>query len=1223
MLMKRRLFFLFSALFAIVGGAKSQNVLTVYEGTEKNQYVPAYIYYFDDFTRSQFVIPADDLSSMNGGTITSIKFYTTSDYVPYTTDSEVDVYLKEVSYTTMNKFESKTSATIVYQGKLSIVAAGSGGEMTINLTTPFTPFTYQGGNLLVGIENTTDVSYKNIYFYGQTVNNAAYAGSNSSSLNGVTGSVRHFIPQTTFTYTGGSPVYDKPTALSVDDITTNSATISWTAPTDATGYTYQYKKASDDDWSTEKTTNNTSVELSGLTQGTNYNFRVKAVYNSDGESAFAIINFSTDCGTFSLPYEEGFESGLGCWSLVDCNTYTGLATGAQHDGNVGFYFYYSSNPPQYLISPEFDGASAIGVTFWYANYDSDYPETFHVGYSTTTKEASAFTWGEEITAADTEWTQFEGNFPAGTKYVAIKYTSNDQYYLFLDDFSFTAGSIVTKPTNLTATEIGTTSAKLNWEGSHDSYVLQYRTAAQATPLSVWHQVGDDVTPTNKLKTYTFDLSDYSGTGAIAIRHYNVSDMYYVNIDDIVVTNAGGTEVFSEDFESGSIPATWSNVDYDGDGYKWSIRNTTDPDKYNQAVLNGSYCATSASWIQNVGAVTPDNWLIIPDVELGGTLTLVARGQDPDYPADNFGVFVTQESYDPVSTGSWSSEINTTAKTYQLTDLSAGTPYEWQVKGILGTDETNWATSTFTTIQDGTKTFVTDGNWNVAANWFPTGVPTATDAVTIDADVIIPSGVTAVAKRATIGTGSITIEDGAQLKQGAASLKVTMLKEIDAASNGFITSPFNGRTEIGYNPSWSYVDDPTDGDFDFYAFDATAANGEWINYEVAGNTNHNFFYSGILWGEGYFYANDAATTLEFTGTTWSSLNYSMTKDVTYDGSSTSPYNGWRLIGNPYTCTAYVRYLDGDDNQTTATFYKLNDAGNGYDVYNNDISLAPGEAAFIKVTASGKILYSSEDLGGTISKTGTATAPYLPALGLAVNQGASNPNIVLANASSNATTLTTYNEETVNVILNGRSLVQNDSWNTLCLPFDVTLATSIFVDATAVKVLDNTSTTFAGNTLSVMFKEVPAMITAGTPFIVKWASGSGITNPTFSNVTINNTATASVTFTGGKFVGTFSPVTLTGNDMSLLYFGAENKLYWPSNDVNLKSFRAYFDLDGAVTAPDVVIDFEGNGDNEATGIFSTTNYTNEAGVWYDLQGRKLDTKPTAKGVYIVNGRKAIIK
>jgi hypothetical protein len=31
----------------------------------------------------------------------------------------------------------------------------------------------------------------------------------------------------------------------------------------------------------------------------------------------------------------------------------------------------------------------------------------------------------------------------------------------------------------------------------------------------------------------------------------------------------------------------------------------------------------------------------------------------------------------------------------------------------------------------------------------------------------------------------------------------------------------------------------------------------------------------------------------------------------------------------------------------------------------------------------------------------------------------------------------------------------------------------------------------------------------------------------------------------------------------------------------------------------------------------------GQWYDLNGRKLDGKPTKKGVYIQNGKKVVVK
>lgn len=47
------------------------------------------------------------------------------------------------------------------------------------------------------------------------------------------------------------------------------------------------------------------------------------------------------------------------------------------------------------------------------------------------------------------------------------------------------------------------------------------------------------------------------------------------------------------------------------------------------------------------------------------------------------------------------------------------------------------------------------------------------------------------------------------------------------------------------------------------------------------------------------------------------------------------------------------------------------------------------------------------------------------------------------------------------------------------------------------------------------------------------------------------------------------------------------------------------------------------SDATGI-STTNYTNFTnGDWYDLNGRKLQSVPTKKDVYILNGKKVVMK
>lgn len=51
-----------------------------------------------------------------------------------------------------------------------------------------------------------------------------------------------------------------------------------------------------------------------------------------------------------------------------------------------------------------------------------------------------------------------------------------------------------------------------------------------------------------------------------------------------------------------------------------------------------------------------------------------------------------------------------------------------------------------------------------------------------------------------------------------------------------------------------------------------------------------------------------------------------------------------------------------------------------------------------------------------------------------------------------------------------------------------------------------------------------------------------------------------------------------------------------------------------------------DNKTTGIYSASLNDNGGMInekWYDLQGRRYDTQPTRKGIYIHNGRKVVIK
>lgn len=249
-------------------------------------------------------------------------------------------------------------------------------------------------------------------------------------------------------------------------------------------------------------------------------------------------------------------------------------------------------------------------------------------------------------------------------------------------------------------------------------------------------------------------------------------------------------------------------------------------------------------------------------------------------------------------------------------------------------------------------------------------------------------------------------------------------------------------------------------------------------------------------------------------------------------------------------------------------------------------------------------------GTIPLTLTVTAPAVTCL-------------ALADASDNTTTITDHAGHTIAVTLQGHTLYKDGAWNTLCLPFDVTIASSPLAgDNVVAMMLDAATSGLDGSTLTLNF-EPAENIPAGIPFIIKWDNTSADLTETalvFSGVTINSTSTE-ISFTGGKFKGIYSPVPFEANDQSILFLGAANKLYWPNVSMTLNACRAYFQLDDGQQAREFVVNF---GDEMATSVLTAQCLMlDEADAWYSLDGRKLSKKPTAKGLYIHNGRKIVIK
>ena len=524
-----------------------------------------------------------------------------------------------------------------------------------------------------------------------------------------------------------------------------------------------------------------------------------------------------------------------------------------------------------------------------------------------------------------------------------------------DEIIFHTAVACVRPENLTEADITYTTVDLSWDGTNDSYVAQYGT---------WTQVGTDHITTSTLTPYTFDLSGFSGTGTVAIRHYNVTDMFRMNVDDIVVRNASNEIVYSQDFESGDIPSNISNIDLDGDGNDWDITSSN---------INGYYGVTSASWYNQV-ALTPDNWLVISDIPLGGSITFYAIGQDPSVPSENFGVFA-------IADNQFTEAYSGTETSCKITGLTEGTAYVWRVKGLCGAESSVWVSSMFKT-KDDLLVFATDGAWDETGNWTDAdgnsvaALPTVSNKVRIDANATIASGVVATAKSAVINGGSIIIEDGGQLKQGT-TVKVTMHKEITGYGAGheesadgyyFISTP-HSCSYFEENNTFPYVLNVTDGNYDLYAFDPTASQ-EWINFKA--ESSHSAFTTGSNTGlfnmKGYLYANEEDKDLTYVGTVSSSLNNTLTENFVYNASSTDRMNGFKLVGNPFTCNGYLSFTpEGGTTPSHIDFYVLNDEGNGYTLGTTSVALAPCQGALFYADASGVINYSSEDPSDKASRS----------------------------------------------------------------------------------------------------------------------------------------------------------------------------------------------------------------------------------------------------------------
>ncbi len=217
--------------------------------------------------------------------------------------------------------------------------------------------------------------------------------------------------------------------------------------------------------------------------------------------------------------------------------------------------------------------------------------------------------------------------------------------------------------------------------------------------------------------------------------------------------------------------------------------------------------------------------------------------------------------------------------------------------------------------------------------------------------------------------------------------------------------------------------------------------------------------------------------------------------------------------------------------------------------------------------------------------------------------------------------------VNVTLK-RSMVENE-WNTICLPFDVTVkqAKAAFGEGVKIAQLDDKST---GKTLS--FKTVDA-IKATAPYLIKPTIAAPTEGYKFEGVTIKaddkgNVAPNPVMTEGlYGFVGVYNPVDATENIQSTVFngdcyaafLGANNTIFKAAGGT-MKGFRAYFAIPNGTATSALRVNIDGT----ATSIKSINSEVVESNApVYNLQGQRVDGNNLTPGIYVKAGKKFVVK
>jgi len=380
-----------------------------------------------------------------------------------------------------------------------------------------------------------------------------------------------------------------------------------------------------------------------------------------------------------------------------------IGSGTSSTGNIP-----TNSNKKYSLSQQIYPASVIGgagtitaVAFKVSNsYSATRTLEIYLSHTTKSSFSSRTDWVQQATAtkvfsgsvafAASGWTTITLDTPFeynGTSNLlvtvddntntAISYSYPKFSYSTTSDYNslFIAGNTNYNPASISTSTTGT------WAKYYNNIILTKAISGATEMLSVapdamdgfTYVQGEGPSPAKAVTLVAYAAEDLTVT---APDHFEVSgeaDGTYGSTLTLSAGSRGGRETLSYDFEdgyqgwtllkgsTGNSPNNWMhNTEYPTTNNNFSTgygHNSSDGFMLSESYISGSSSGSGT-------AVTPDNYLVSPQVELGGSISFYAGARNTSYCAEKFSVMVS--TTDNTNTASF-----TTVATYVLSLSAVG------------------------------------------------------------------------------------------------------------------------------------------------------------------------------------------------------------------------------------------------------------------------------------------------------------------------------------------------------------------------------------------------------------------------------------------------------------------------------------------------------------------------------------------------------------------------